>query len=104
MNTGKIIAVTVLGSLAGLLLGFAITTAQYRNDAPHAPAVVQAAAAGQPGDSAADPPAPSDRRLAHIGGSFVTDVYKRVSPAVVHITNNVQYMDFFYGPQTRAAT
>jgi S1-C subfamily serine protease len=35
------------------------------------------------------------------GGSFVTDVYQRISPAVVHITNRGIYerFDFFFGRQ-----
>jgi serine protease Do len=39
-----------------------------------------------------------------VGGTFVSDVYDAVSPAVVHITNRTQRQDFFLGSVPSEAT
>jgi serine protease Do len=86
----------VLSALAGIALQFGFSGVAHRNQAQaalNAPgADLTAAALASPGAAAP-------------GGNFVTQVYKTVSPSVVHITNRIeqQQMDFFRGPVTSVA-
>jgi S1-C subfamily serine protease len=103
----RMLSIAILCALAGVLAGFAATTVMHRMDAQaHAASLPDAGttgnfAAGTEGQAGT---VAAQQSTAGVGGSFVTDVYKRVSPAVVHITNSTRYMDFFYGPQTTEAT
>lgn len=99
--------VIFLCTLAGVLFGFAGTTVLHRIDAQAHAAVSPAAALAS--NFALDQNQPQGTQVSAqssvgVGGSFVTDVYKHVSPAVVHITNSTEYVDFFWGPQHAEAT
>lgn len=104
----RVFTIAVLCALAGVLAGFATTTILHRMDSQAYAAMLPGAAATA--NSALDGGEPlavaaaAQQGSIGVGGSFVTDVYKRVSPAVVHITNSTEYMDFFYGPQKAEAT
>ncbi len=102
----RMLSIAILCAVAGVLAGFATTTALNRMDSQAHAAATPGASAGfdlGPGGQAAAVAA-AQQGTVGVGGNFVTDVYKRVSPAVVHITNSTQYMDFFYGPKTAEAT
>lgn len=99
--------VVLLCTMAGVLFGFAGTTVLHRLDAQAHAAVSPAAAPA--GDFAfvrgqLQATQVAAQSSVGVGGSFVTDVYKKVSPAVVHITNSTEYVDFFWGPQHAEAT
>ncbi|MDQ3024136.1 MAG: trypsin-like peptidase domain-containing protein [bacterium] len=93
MSAYRIIIVSVLSCLAGILATFGVS------------GVVQRQA-----NASFDSPGSASPALAAIvpssggvgpGGNFVTEVYKAVSPAVVHITNHTETVigyDFFRGP------
>src|SRR5512145_2622701 len=101
MNTIKVISISVLGGLLGLLAGFGIMGLQFRQAAAQVlnhgggelVMVQQADSAGLPVNAAVG-----------VGDDFVTQVYKKVSPAVVHITNRFQQYDLFFGPYEDEAT
>jgi len=98
MNALKTVMVAVLSALAGVALQFGFSgiaqrsQAQAALDTPGAGSLTAAALTSAPG--AAGP-----------GGNFVTQVYKKVSPSVVHITNQMQQQQFdlFRGPVTTTA-
>lgn len=102
MKGMKAIIIALLCALAGLLFGFAGTSVLYRLD-PHAYA--SAASGGKNVNAVLDRDLHDAAQVSQqgVGGNFVTEVYKKVSPAVVHITNSTEYMSFF-GPRTAEAT
>lgn len=106
MNASRALSITLLGCLAGALVGFGIGNLPRQQaaasalpldaDGPSATAELTTLAA-----SPDDPPgAVHAQGQATLGGSFVSDVYQEVSPAVVHITNKSVYeaFDFFMRP------
>lgn len=103
MNTTKVISVTILSALAGLLVGFSLTVLPQRAaNARLAPPDFSAAehvSFSQP--STAPSMVNAGAETGGVGGNFVKDVYRQVSPAVVHITNKSVYerFDFFRGRQ-----
>ncbi|MCC7478933.1 trypsin-like peptidase domain-containing protein [bacterium] len=106
MSTIRIVLVTMLCTIAGLLVGFGMSiTSQRGNSASAAPSGdMELASLGTSADSSSPELGallPGD----HIGpgGSFVTSVYNKVAPAVVHVTNRKVQMSFF-GPQEAEAT
>lgn len=101
MTTQKILAFTLLTLTVGLTLGFGVTTLGLGQASAHSVQLAARPVFGELGF--ADPVVPLT--VAHhsegVGGSFVTDVYNAVSPAVVHITNRSVHtrMNFWSGPQ-----
>lgn len=105
MSTLRIVAVTVLCAIVGLLVGIGTMALLARNaSAAHfdptgtptaAFAIGESSSTGSPVNAAGD---------VGIGGSFVSSVYRKVSPAVVHITNRGQGFDLFHGPVATEAT
>lgn len=105
MNAPRTIATVLLASLASLSAGFGVGALQSRVAAAQVAAQgaltelaslpageqLQAAASAAPGSPG-------------VGGSFVTQVYKKASPAVVHITNRQVTQSFFFGPQEQQST
>ncbi|MCH7471332.1 trypsin-like peptidase domain-containing protein [bacterium] len=89
MRSGKILSITLLACASGLLLGFAFTTLEQRRaeaqsigfQDPLNPSV------GFSLNGAQREVIVAAQSTVGVGGSFVSDVYEAVSPAVVHITN-----------------
>jgi S1-C subfamily serine protease len=102
MSTMRTFTIALLCVLAGLCAGFAGTSVMHRTQAlAYAAPVVSMAVSstGGAGDGVS-----LQAGSVGVGGSFVTEVYKKVSPAVVHITNHMEYLDFFWVPQEAEAT
>ena len=122
MNMSRTISALALSILAGLLLGFGITTISSRAARAHTLMHEQISSdisALIPGNidsdnhnldfqinGQANPGTAqfSAQSTTGVGGSFVSDVYDMVSPAVVHITNRIERQDFFFGPINEEAT
>jgi len=104
MKTAKVISITLLSAIAGLLVGFGLTTLPHREARANTPAL---SFTGQPETINLASPVDAPPQMVNaaatvgVGGNFVKEVYKAVSPAVVHITNKSVYerFDFFYGHQ-----
>jgi S1-C subfamily serine protease len=110
MSKARIAAVIILSCLVGLIAGFGVGSLPLKSalarSGPLANLVSTSNAGGaaqvnaaQPGSNlAVNAAAPG---TGGVGGSFVTDVYKKYSPAVVHITNKavIERFDIFFGRQ-----
>jgi len=104
MHSLRITTIAVLSCLIGLVLGFGLTAMQSRKanahlqlSKPREPVTSQTQLA-----TSTAAPAVSAANSVGVGGSFVTDVYNSVSPAVVHITNRYSEVMFdFWGPPQR---
>jgi S1-C subfamily serine protease len=98
----KTTVIAVLCCLIGVLASFGVITLAARN------AQAQTATAGTAGlqMNAALPAADSQANISApgVGSTFVTEVYKKVSPSVVHITNRSVTFSMFYGYQEGEAT
>jgi len=111
MSKARIAAVIILSCVVGLIAGFGVgslplKSALARSHPPLTLASQTNAAAGSAQVNLAQPASDAGVNAIEpssdgVGGSFVTDVYKMDSPAVVHITNKaiIQRYDFFFGPQ-----
>ncbi|MCB1220084.1 MAG: trypsin-like peptidase domain-containing protein [Planctomycetales bacterium] len=119
MSMPRTISALVLSILAGLLLGFGLTTISRAHTLNNHNRIAEDIAALIPGNVASDDhnvgfqinsqASPgtaqfSAQSTVGVGGSFVSDVYDMVSPAVVHITNRIERQDFFFGPINEEAT
>jgi S1-C subfamily serine protease len=99
MNAARTWSIVVLGCLAGALVGFGLGNPPGQRAAASADPLANTGTE-QTSLMAANT-APTATVAAQtevaIGGSFVSDVYQEVSPAVVHITNKSVYetFDFF---------
>jgi len=96
MSALKTVVVAVLSALAGVALQFGFSGIAHRHEAQ---AALDSPSAGITEAALASPSAAAP------GGNFVTQVYKKVSPSVVHITNRIeqQQYDFFGRPATSVA-
>lgn len=103
MGAPRAISVLALASLASLFAGFGAGAMQSRITAQAAGAGLDvrlaALDATQPVTSDGGQPV-----SVGVGGNFVTLVYKKASPAVVHITNRQLAQHFFFGPQEQQST
>ncbi|MBN2082818.1 trypsin-like peptidase domain-containing protein [bacterium] len=109
MSTTRITTTVILACLVGLLAGFGIGNLPRQHalanvlaaSGDQSPAGGQTTAGVNFAQPAANPAEVNAASTTGVGGSFVTDVYKKVSPAVVHITNRATYegFDFFLRPQ-----
>lgn len=101
MNTARTWSIVVLGCLAGALVGFGLGNPPGQRAAASADLLASAGTGteltGFATPSASPTATVAAQTEATIGGSFVSDVYQEVSPAVVHITNKSVYeaFDFF---------
>jgi len=100
-------AVLALLTLAlGLLLGFGYTTLAHRLGSGAGLGLFAGGAEAQDQGSgtASRPVEAAANETVGVGGNFVTQVYKKVSPSVVHITSSLEYVDFFFGAQKAEST
>ncbi len=123
MTITRTISALALSIVAGLLIGFGLTTLSAKTARAHTIAngrqIAEEITALIPGkiDSddrntnfqitpGGDPGTAqfSAQSSVGVGGSFVSDVYDLVSPAVVHITNRIESRDFFLRPINEEAT
>ena len=102
MTNLKILTVTMLSCLAGIVLGLAVMGLAGRQ------AAAQGLSGGPAGEASEfqlganpveDLAVNATGASVGVGGSFVTEVYERVSPSVVHITNTSYVQTMFWGPQ-----
>jgi len=105
MTTLRITTVTVLSMVVGLLVGVGAMALLARE----ASAGHIEAGGSQPGTVFINDSSQSGAKVnmaadVGVGGSFVTAVYEKVSPAVVHITNRSQGFDLFRRPVQTEAT
>jgi S1-C subfamily serine protease len=100
MKTAKTITITILGGLIGLLAGLGIMGLQFRHAAAQMPDILP----GGGTIAIQQSNAPAGSAAVGVGGSFVSEVYKKVSPAVVHITNKSQQYDMFMRSYETEAT
>lgn len=103
MGASKTIGTLLLASLASLCAGFGFGAIQART------AHAQVDRSGTHEFSASlgsqtDPAGDSSPLTVGAGGNFVTKVYKKASPAVVHITNSQVMESFWYGAQEQQST
>ncbi len=105
MSTVRIILVTFLSTLAGLLVGFGLSNTSQRSARaePLADSSAELVSLGTSADSSSSVSAALPSSEVGPGGSFVTTVYNKVAPAVVHVTNRSIRQSFF-GPQEAEAT
>jgi len=106
MSTMRTTVLALLILALGLLLGFGYTTLAQRLGTSAGLGLLagDAEAQDQVSGAVSHPVVAAASDSVGVGGSFVTQVYKKVSPAVVHITSSVEYMDFFFGAQKVEAT
>jgi S1-C subfamily serine protease len=104
MSSVKIITIGVLGAVLGLLAGLGIMGLEFRQAAAQQPSAGNAPGGSGQLVSIQQSDGQSINATTGVGGDFVTQVYKKVSPAVVHITNKSQQYDMFYGPVETEAT
>jgi S1-C subfamily serine protease len=91
MSKGKSICVVCLAVLAGLLAGFGVGNFPPNRAEALTPLATPAANSSSAVTAAV---------TTGVGGNFVSEVYKAVSPTVVHITNKSTQVAFgFWGPQ-----
>jgi putative serine protease PepD len=108
MSNLRIATIILLSGIFGVALGGGVMGLNARRAAASGqapPRVVQAQfpSAAAPLDANAGAP-PAGKSTVGVGGSFVTDVYKQVSPAVVHITTRSVQHDFFMRSYTSEST
>jgi S1-C subfamily serine protease len=108
MSNAKLVAVILLCGLAGAALGTGVMGIVQRNPAAvsrlaSSPAV-NAAIPANSALAAPDSKPAAQQITVGVGGNFVTEVYKKASPAVVHITNRSVQTDFFMGQYTAEST
>jgi len=111
MSTAKVATVIILSCIVGLIAGFGVGSLPLKSAlakaGPHFELAGQTNTAANSSQVNLAQPAPGSAVSAAapdsvgVGGSFVTDVYKADSPAVVHITNKavIERFDFFFGRQ-----
>jgi S1-C subfamily serine protease len=112
MSNLKIASVILLFGIFGVVLGAGVMGLNARRASAAAtaaanppPAAVDAQfPAASPNAAQAAAVVPARPSTVGVGGTFVTDVYKRVSPAVVHVTNHSVQHDIFYRTYTSEAT
>ena len=98
MSATRVFIVAILAAVAGAFMALGLNTLTQREaiaqSLPDVPTTgTDPMVAAKTGNSTVGP-----------GGSFVTDVYKKASPAVVHITNRSVGYDFFMGPVSNEST
>jgi S1-C subfamily serine protease len=104
MAIWKTVTITLLGCIAGIVAGFGLNGLDHRQAEARLsdPAGSKPpAAAAHLGSPSTGTPLANQQVTTGIGGNFVSEVYKAVSPAVVHITNKAVHKQwsFFFGPQ-----
>ena len=124
MSTAKTMSAVALSIVAGLILGFGITTLNSRvaraNTLANGLRIAEEINALIPGNrdagnldlalqldnypSAAGTAQANMQSSVGVGGTFVSDVYDLVSPAVVHITNRIERQDYIFGRYDQEAT
>jgi S1-C subfamily serine protease len=105
MTSMKTILTAILCTLVGVLFGFATTTVLHRIDMQAHASERAGNTAGNTGlqDSPASFTPQTGGQSVGVGSNFVSEVYKKVSPAVVHITNTME-LNSFWGSRTAEAT
>lgn len=124
MTSSRTLAAVLLSIIAGLILGFGMTTINSRvaraNSLANGLRLAEEINALIPGNRNSDnldlalqldnygknagTAQAGLQSSVGVGGTFVSDVYDAVSPAVVHITNRTQRQDFFLGSIPAEAT